>query len=301
GPAAGGGGPCSSAVRLERVLERQAGVVSLAQAVAAGMSADVVRRRAAAGRWTRLHPGIYLAGGHRLSDAARVWAAWLWAGAPVTVSGTAAAFCHGMLARPGPDVELTVPRSRSRPSRPGVRVRRRDLPAEDVTRLGGLTVTAVPLTALEAALRLPDGTAFLDRALQQHVGFEQVLRAYHRHLGARGWPAARGLLSAAATGAESTAERLLVGLLEDAGIDGWVLGHRVGPWRIDLAFPAAQVAIEVDGWAWHHDVDRFRGDRRKQNALVRAGWVPLRFTWHDLAHRPAAVLAEIRGALAAAA
>ena len=55
--------------------------------------------------------------------------------------------------------------------------------------------------------------------------------------------------------------------------------------------------MEVDGWAWHHQAERFRADRRKQNALVRAGWLPLRFTWHDLTERPAEVVAEIRAAL----
>jgi very-short-patch-repair endonuclease len=43
----------------------------------------------------------------------------------------------------------------------------------------------------------------------------------------------------------------------------------------------------------HVDAERFRNDRRKQNALVRAGWDPLRFTWHDLDARPAPVVDEI--------
>ena len=50
----------------------------------------------------------------------------------------------------------------------------------------------------------------------------------------------------------------------------------------------------MDGWAWHVDAERFRNDRRKQNALVRAGWDPLRFTWHDLDGRPGEVVAEIQ-------
>ena len=58
------------------------------------------------------------------------------------------------------------------------------------------------------------------------------------------------------------------------------------------------VAVEIDGWAWHVDQDRFANDRRKGNALVRAGWVVLRFTWHDLTKRPGYVMAEIRTALA---
>jgi very-short-patch-repair endonuclease len=71
-------------------------------------------------------------------------------------------------------------------------------------------------------------------------------------------------------------------------------------WTIDIAFQA-ELGIEVDGWAWHMDVDRFRADRRKGNALVRTGWLLLRFTWHDLTNRPAHVIAEIRAALLAAA
>jgi hypothetical protein len=47
-------------VVLERVLVRQAGVVTLAQALACGISADTVRRRVRAGAWRELHPCVYL-------------------------------------------------------------------------------------------------------------------------------------------------------------------------------------------------------------------------------------------------
>ena len=289
------------AVSLERLLERQAGVVTLAQAVNCGLSADTVRRRARDGRWTRLHPSVYLVGGHRITGEARTWAAWLWAGERSTVCGPAAAFRHGMLARPPDVVDVTLPAALRRDPRPGVRRHRRDLLPVDRVALGGLWVTAPPLTAIETAVTLPDGSKFLDRALQRHVRFPTVYRAYCRHLGRSGWARARELICASADRADSAAERLLVRILRDGGVSGWVLGHPFGQWRIDLAFPAQKVAVEVDGWAWHVDVDRFRNDRRKQNALVRAGWDPLRFTWHDLDGRPAAVLAEVRDTLATAA
>jgi very-short-patch-repair endonuclease len=120
-------------------------------------------------------------------------------------------------------------------------------------------------------------------------------------MGRQGASAAGRLITAAADRADSAAERLLVRLLREAGIGGWVLGHPFGPYRIDLAFPSASVAVEVDGWAWHVDAERFRNDRRKGNALTRGGWDLLRFTWHDLDGRPAESIREIRDTLAMAA
>jgi very-short-patch-repair endonuclease len=104
------------------------------------------------------------------------------------------------------------------------------------------------------------------------------------------------LLIAAADRADSAAERVLLRLLREAGVTGWVVGHPFGNYQIDVAFPGAKVAIEIDGWAWHVDQDRFVNDRRKGNALVRAGWVVLRFTWHDLTGAPhSVILAGVTG------
>lgn len=286
---------------FEELVARQSGVVSVAQAAACGYSADRVQRRVREGRWRRLYPGVVLVGGHRLTDEARVRAASLWAGERATVAGPAAARWHGMLAR-GPDViDLTVPATLHRRDRPGTRLRRRDLAREDVVMVRGLSVTARGLTALETAATLAEGSAFLDRALQRHVPFDEVYRSYCRAVGRRDSAAMGRLLVAAADRADSEAERVLVRLLRSAAIDGWVLGHRCGPYLIDLAFPGAKVAVEIDGWAWHVDHDRFANDRRKGNALVHAGWVVLRFTWHDLTTAPHSVVAQIIAALAVAA
>ncbi|WP_177238713.1 hypothetical protein [Pseudonocardia ammonioxydans] len=42
---------------------------------------------------------------------------------------------------------------------------------------------------------------------------------------------------------------------------------------------------------------RFRSDRAKQNALVGAGWVVLRFTWSDIHEHPGRTVAAIRAAV----
>jgi very-short-patch-repair endonuclease len=288
-------------VDLDALLLRQAGVVTLQQAVAAGMSARTVQRRVASGAWRALHPRVYLAGGHRLTDEARIRAAALWCGDHATVSGVAAAYWHGMIPRAAGLVDVTLPRSvRLEPGR-GVLPHRRDLSPEDRIDVRGLWVTAPPLTVLQAATELVDGSTFLDRALQRHVHIDGLRTAHSRNLGRRGSTRAGRLLAAAVHGAESAAERLLVKHLRRAGITGWVLGHPLGPYRIDLAFPAARIAVEVDGWAWHTDPARFAADRHKGNAINRAGWDLLRFTWHDLDGRPAACIREIDDLLARAA
>jgi len=115
--------------------------------------------------------------------------------------------------------------------------------------------------------------------------------------GRMGSPAASALLSAAADRAASQAERLLVKLLRAAGITGWELGYTWCGHVIDVAFPALRIAIEADGWAWHVTPERFVHDRQRQNAMVNGQWHVLRFTWHDLTDRPAAVITEIRDAL----
>lgn len=289
-------------VSLDELVARQAGVVARSQALELGVSPRTVARRVSSGAWEQVHRNVYLVGGHRVTDEARVRAAWLWAGGlPALVSGPAAAYWHGMLERAPDEIEVTVPRSmRPRPPGGGV-VRRRDLTPVDQAGVRGLRVADRPFAVLETAVALPDGSTFLDRALQRHVRFPAVYRAYCRNLGRQGSAEAGRLITAAADRADSAAERLLMTILRGAGITGWVAGHPFGPYLIDLAFPGAKVAIEVDGWAWHVDPVRFRGDRRKGNMITRAGWSLLRFTWHDLDGRPDECLAEILEMLALAA
>lgn len=106
------------------------------------------------------------------------------------------------------------------------------------------------------------------------------------------------LLQAAEDGARSEAERLLVKLLRTNRIAGWRTNYPAGGYQIDVAFPNQQVAIEVDGLAFHSDTDAFHNDRKRQNALALLGWQILRFTWLDLTQYPDRVIAEIKRALA---
>lgn len=288
-----------STVELDWYLRRQSGVISRSQARTAGLSQDAIDRRARGSRWERLHPGVYLSADHPYTDEVRIRAAVLWAGKDAVAHGVSAAWWHNLGPELPSTVEVTVRRERNPGARPGVSVRRRDLPYPDFIGVRDLWVTDLPLTVLEAAVALgPQGSELLDGALQRRVKFPAVYRSHCRNQGRRGSAAASRLLAVAADRAASHAERLLVKLLRGAGITGWELGHPVQDYLVDLAFPLERVAIEVDGWAWHVSADRFVDDRRRQNVLVNLQWTVLRFTWHDLVGRPDGVVDEIRVALA---
>ncbi len=63
--------------------------------------------------------------------------------------------------------------------------------------------------------------------------------------------------------------------------------------EIDFAHLELQIAIEVDGRAFHSDRRSFERDRKRQNLLVLRGWVILRFTWERLINDPEGVIAEV--------
>lgn len=139
----------------------------------------------------------------------------------------------------------------------------------------------------------------MDRALQNDLKLRELWRAQLRNKGRYGSPAARRLLQTASDGARSDAERLLVKLLREAGITGWETNYPVGGYKVDFAFLAAKVAIEVDGLAFHSSSDDFHRDRARQNDVMLLGWQVLRFTWLDLTEYPERVIAIIRRAIRA--
>jgi very-short-patch-repair endonuclease len=242
---------------------------------------------------------VFFVADRPFTDAARIRSAVWGLGAQATASGLAAAWWLE-LTRFAPDVvEVTVPRVSNHPRRPGTRVRRRNLCAADVIERGGLRVTAMPLTVIEAAVRRGGGPKLMDSALQRHVELRALWDAHLRNKGRHGSPATRRLLQAAEDGARSAAERLLIQLLKTAGITGWKANYPVAGYKVDVGFSACKVALEADGLAFHSDSDDFHNDRVRQNAIALAGWQVLRFTWLDLTEYPDRVIAEVKRAVRA--
>ena len=284
---------------LDDYLRRHDGVVTLEHARRAGLTKQAVHRRVRSGHWRQCSRGVYFVDDRPFTDAARVRVAVWSYGGRAAASGLAAAFWLGQTKFAPEVVEVTVPRNSHGRIHPGSRVRRRDLRAADLTERRGLLVTCPALTLVEAAVRKPGAARIMDAALQRDARLRDLWTAHLRNKGRYGSPAARRLLRAAADGARSEAERLFLRLLRQAGITGWRTNCPVGGYRVDVGFPAAKVAVEIDGLAFHSDAEDFQIDRERQNAIALCGWQVLRFTWLDLTEYPDRTMAVLRHAISA--
>lgn len=290
-------------------LRDQDGLVLRAQALECGLSAATVDRHLARREWIVVHPCVYRPADRPMSPLMRVRGAAMWAGRSAVLIGTSALAWWRVVDEVPATIELAVGEKGGHTAPSGIRLVRRDVPRERCALVEGQWTLHRAHAVLEAAAASAplEGARLVDRALQEGTvtvdGLRDALAAFgQRH----GVVAARRLVQLAAGGARSEGERRLARALRSGGLSGWAPNLRVtlgdgSRVELDLAFPAARLVIEVDGWAYHRDVDRFRRDARRQNALVAEGWRVLRVTWYDLVEDPARVAALVAGTLAAAA
>lgn len=96
---------------------------------------------------------------------------------------------------------------------------------------------------------------------------------------------------------ESALETRFAQLVRRAGVPDPVSQYEGPGYRIDFAWPAQRVAVELDGLAFHDGREAQLRDRERQNRVVLDGWRVLRFTWHDVTRASARVIAAIEHAL----
>jgi hypothetical protein len=201
-------------------------------------------------------------------------------------------------------VHVTIPVGSSAESRADRRLYRLPIEVHDVVRKGPLPITSPARTWRDLAgiLEPPALLAATDQVLNGLASRRELAEELARRPRGRGCARARLVLPIGNPLAESPMESVLRWLIHEGGLPMPRLQHPVHDAgevivaAADMAWPERKVLVEFDG-----DVHRERGtfvrDRRRQNRLVAAGWIILRFTSADVYGDAAGVLAQIRRAL----
>ncbi|MBX6390671.1 MAG: type IV toxin-antitoxin system AbiEi family antitoxin domain-containing protein, partial [Frankia sp.] len=148
--AAGGGPPPTPAWR--RLAERRHGVLTIREAIAAGLGRAEIRRQVDAGAW-QLHTGdVLVTQPGPLSAVQRVWCALVSIGPDAVVAGSAAAALGGLRGYEDPVLTVVLPSGRRVTPRPGVRIRATArLDAADVDADASPPRTALPRSVIDMA------------------------------------------------------------------------------------------------------------------------------------------------------
>ena len=300
---------------LHRTVAAQAGLVSIDQLLAAGVTSRTARRRVETRAWARVTRGVYDLAPH--DDARRGWdqrrlrSAWagLLAFGPDAIAvGTTALVLHGVQGLPVRVVpEVALPRASDRSTRDGIRLRQFD-DGMTVDRVRGRSVVTIDRALAQAVPELPraHALAVMDSALHlrliDHAG---LARAHDLARGRRGVAATHSLWAMADGRAESPLESF--GRLDcvDAGVppdtlqlpvhdaDGRVLARGDLAWHLG---GGRWLMAEMDGADVHSDPVAVYADRTRQNRLVASGRIELlRFTGRDV---PGGVGSTVRAFLA---
>lgn len=301
---------------IDQIFARQLGVITARQAKERGMSNATIRNRLRQGRWARVCRGVYRLVGSPGTWEQRALAACLALGPGTALShGAAAAVLKMADMRKGP-IELVVPPGQSPAAKAGDVVVHRpsQLPASDLCRVGPLPLTKPARTIIDmaACLSVYGLQRLVDDTLCRRLVSRERLLGRASALCGRGRAGSAKLrfaLEAWVPGrpADSSAEVDLVRHITSSGIPTPVRQHtivvqgRSGVLRVDLAWPGARLAVELDSEMWHDTPRAFHEDKARMVRLASAGWEVLPITPRNL-KGPAGVelVAAIRQRLARA-
>jgi very-short-patch-repair endonuclease len=108
----------------------------------------------------------------------------------------------------------------------------------------------------------------------------------------------RALMSDNAAGfTRSRGERRLRRVTRSARLPEPSFNVPFGRYELDAVWQERRLVVEVDGYGAHGHRAAFERDRRKDMALVAAGYEVIRVSWHQLNEEPLAVVAVIATAL----
>ncbi len=303
---------------LQLILDRQCGVIARWQALGL-MTAKALRHKIASGRWRSVHRGVFLAYGGTLTDAQRWWIAVLAVspaaqdltmdGQPALLAGITALQAHGLRGIRSDRIHVLIAHSRRVAMPDGVTLHRTTvLASEDrqrglqppATTSGRSVVDAAAWARSNDEARLIIAASFQQRLVTE----PDIAAVLDSRPGLRRRLLIIETVRDCAAGSHSIGELNLVGLCRRARLPTPTrqLRRRDATGRVrylDACFDDWKLVVEIDG-AQHADVGQMWDDNVRQNALLLAGYVVLRYPVFMVRTQPQRVAAEIRVALIAA-
>lgn len=304
-------------IACRELAAAQHGLLTREQAIGAGLAKWAIGDEIARGAWVPVRPGVYRSTSASVTWHQRALAACIGKTGAIALSHRSAAFVHGLLPEPPAAVEVMTrygaPRAGIRLIATVHRVRRPPTPGEMET-VEGLPVTSLARTLVDLAGCLPSHelAELVDRAVRSRrsdAARRRLLRALQEALPGRfGAVALRDALRPwTVTGPgkaqpQSVLEAQVLRVLARADLPVPTPQHLVvlpggDRFYLDFAWPAARVALEVDGYAFHSDRRSFSSDRQRGNRLLAAGWQVLHTTSDEITHQPETLVEMLRAAL----
>jgi very-short-patch-repair endonuclease len=293
-----------------RIASFQFGIISRRQALARGMTPQMLRHRIGTRRWEKLLPSVYRIAGASSSPQQSLMAACEWGG-PGTVafsrSAAAAWELHGGRWYPPEIASLRY----LRPQDTGIILhRKRSLNVGDVTMLGPLPVTTVGRTLIDLSASVDERTLeiALDQALRSGRVSLQSLTRRLEELAAKRLPGVKLLCELvegrdpAGGGTDSELETLVHRWLRKYGFPTPVFQHWVhlpdyGWARLDFAYPELKIGVEADSFKWHSSRSAFERDRARNSEFSSLDWIIIQTTSREIEKQPDRPANRLRRAL----
>jgi very-short-patch-repair endonuclease len=286
---------------IAALADRQHGVVARRQLTQWGVGPDAIDHRVECHRLHPIHRGVYAVGHRNVTRAGARIAAVLAAGPGAVLSHRSAAALWGIRETSRREIEITAPRERRRP---GLTVRRAQLPRDEVTTHRGIPVTTAARTLLDLAALVDEHQ--LARAAERAEALRlasptSLADLVARYPGRPGVPNVKRLIEdgITPTTTRSELERRFLTLLDAERLPRPLVNEPVDDTRHpDFRWTDHRLIVELDGFETHGTRAAFERDRARDRALMAAGWRVARITKRQLDDAPGELADELRALLA---
>jgi hypothetical protein len=280
------------------IQRRQLGLITVDQAVTAGLTYEQIRGLCQRGVWFAEREGVFAPAGAPPTAERAVLAAILAAGGPAWASHETAGWLWPLRRILQPDkIELLRPLGHHMRLQGVVGHRSGALFSADLTTIRRIPVTTPERTVVELSGRLPAdelGRIVDDGIRRRLLTLDRLRRCTARLDTAPGrrLSVVRAVLAERLPGydpGDSDLETRVLKTIVGAGLPPPIQQHRVRvrrkTYKLDLAYPHLLAGFELDSWKYHGQHSPFTDDRTRRNYLELVGWRIYQFTdSHSDAH-----------------